>query len=156
MKVRTNSILYTLKIKVTKNSLRFLRQNVITRTTKRGCIQTICTHPGLILFNHMAPMAETPHTQNRNGPKVSRKVCSKCKSLLMQCHKHAVVYSRAMQKSSQSHNAVHKIYKQVNFDHSHLTTTRNNKFLIPHSKTKHHMNLFFPRSVRLEQTTDWD
>ena len=30
--------------------------------------------PGRILFNHMAPMAETPHTQNRNGSKVSRKV----------------------------------------------------------------------------------
>ena len=39
--------------------------------------------------------------------------------------------------------------KQVNVDHSHLTTTPNNKFLIPHSKTKHHMNSFFPRAIRL-------
>jgi len=45
---------------------------------------------------------------------------------------------------------LHKIHnKQVNVDHSHLTTTRNNKFLIPHSKTKHHMNSFFPRAIRL-------
>jgi len=42
---------------------------------------------------------------------------------------------------------LHKIHnKQVNVD---LTTTRNNKFLIPHSKTKHHMNFFFPRAIRL-------
>ena len=39
--------------------------------------------------------------------------------------------------------------KQVNVDHSHLTTTRNNKFLIPHPKTKHHMNSFLPRAIRL-------
>ena len=45
---------------------------------------------------------------------------------------------------------LHKIHnKQVNVDHSLLTTTPNNKFLIPHSKTKHHMNLFFPRAIRL-------
>ena len=44
---------------------------------------------------------------------------------------------------------LHKIHnRQVNVDHSHLTTTRNNKFLIPLSKTKHHMNLFFPRAIR--------
>ena len=74
----------------------------------------ICTPPGRILFNHMTPMAETPHTQNRNGSKVSRKVCSKRLSLHKQCHKHAlekmkrvikVVYSRPTQKSSQSYNA---------------------------------------------------
>jgi len=69
----------------------------------------ICAPPGRIMFNHMAPMAETPHTQNRNGSKVSHKVCSKWLSLHKQCHKHAqrvkVVYSRATQKSSQSHNA---------------------------------------------------
>ena len=47
------------------------------QTTKIGCIQNICKPPGRILFNHMAPLAETPHTQNRNGSKVSRKVCSK-------------------------------------------------------------------------------
>jgi len=45
--------------------------------TKRGCIQNICTPLGRILFSHMAPMAETPHIQNKNGSKVSRKVCSK-------------------------------------------------------------------------------
>jgi len=34
---------------------------------------------------------------------------------------------------------LHKIHnRQVNVDHNHLTITRNNKFLIPHSKTKHH------------------
>jgi len=45
---------------------------------------------------------------------------------------------------------LHKIHnKQVNVDHSYLTTTLNNKYLIPHSKTKHHMNSFFPRSIRL-------
>ena len=52
------------------------RQNT-KQTTKRGCIQNICTPPGRILFNPMAPVAETPHTQNGNGSKVSRKVCSK-------------------------------------------------------------------------------
>jgi len=45
---------------------------------------------------------------------------------------------------------LHKIHnKQVIVDHSHLTTTRNNKFLIPHSKTKHHMNSFLPWAIRL-------
>jgi len=44
---------------------------------------------------------------------------------------------------------LHKIHKQVNVNHSHLTTTRNNKFFIPHLKTKHHMNPFFPRAIQL-------
>ena len=93
-----------------KNSLRFIRRNVKTQQTpKRGCIQNICTPPGRILFNHMAHMAETPHTQTRNGSKVSRKLCSKWLSLHKKCHKHAqrvkVVYSWATQKSSLgSHN----------------------------------------------------
>jgi len=39
--------------------------------------------------------------------------------------------------------------KHVNVGRSHLTTTRNNKFLIRHSKTKHHMNSFYPRAIRL-------
>jgi len=44
---------------------------------------------------------------------------------------------------------VHKIHnKMVKVDHSHLTTTRNNKFLFPHSKTKYHMNSFFSRAIR--------
>jgi len=44
----------------------------------------------------------------------------------------------------------HNIHnKQDNVDYSHLTTTQNNKFLIPHSKTKHHLNSFFPRAIRL-------
>ena len=47
------------------------------QTTKRVCIQNICTPPGRILFNHMAPIAETPHTENRNDSKDSRKVCLK-------------------------------------------------------------------------------
>jgi len=49
-----------------------------------------------------------------------------------------------------SFTMLHKIHnKQVNVDHSYLTTTRNKKILIPHSKTKHHMNSFFPRAIRL-------
>ena len=56
-------------------------------------------------------------------------------------------------KNQASLTMLHKIHnRQVNVDHSHLTTTRNNKFLIPHSKTKHHnkvMNSFFPRAIRL-------
>jgi len=38
--------------------------------------------------NHMALMVETPHTQDRNGSKVSRKICFKWLSLHKQCHKH--------------------------------------------------------------------
>jgi len=103
---------------------------------------------------------------NRNSSKVSRKVCSKVSrkvcskwlSLHKQCHKHAqrvkMVYSRATQKSNQA--SLTMLHKQVNVNHSHLTTTRNNKFLIPHSKTKHHMNSFFPRGTTLERTTGWD
>ena len=53
-------------------------------------------------------------------------------------------------RNQSSFTMLHKIHnKQVNVDHSHLTNTRNNKFLIPHSKTKHHMNSFFPRAIRL-------
>ena len=45
---------------------------------------------------------------------------------------------------------LHKIHNnQVNVDHSNLTTTRNNKILFPLSKTKHHMNSFFPQAIRL-------
>ena len=45
---------------------------------------------------------------------------------------------------------LHKIHnKQVNVDYCHLTTTQNNKFLIPHSKTKHYMNSFFPQAIQL-------
>ena len=39
--------------------------------------------------------------------------------------------------------------KMVNVDHNHLTHTRNEKFLIHQSKTQHHINSYFPRSVRL-------
>ena len=55
---------------------------------------------------------------------------------------------------------LHKIHnKQVNVHHSHhshLTTTRNNKFLIPHSKTKHQTYelVLFAGYMTLEQTTD--
>ena len=52
---------------------------------------------------------------------------------------------------------LHKIHnKQVNVHHSHLTTTRNNKFLIPHSKTKHHTYelILFAGYTTMERTTD--
>jgi len=48
-----------------------------------------------------------------------------------------VVYSE-QRRNQASLTMPHKILtgnKQVNVDHSHLTTTQNNKFLIPHSKT---------------------
>jgi len=63
----------------TKNSLKFIRRNVKTQNKqlKEAAYRTYIRPPGRILFNHMAPMAETPHTQKRNGSKVSRKVCSK-------------------------------------------------------------------------------
>ena len=52
-------------------------------------------------------------------------------------------------RNKASLTVLHKIHnKQVNVDHNHLTTTRNNKFLIPHSKTIHHINSFFLRAVR--------
>jgi len=40
-------------------------------------------------------------------------------------------------------NAEIKPVSQCYTKYSHLTTTQNNKFLIPHSKIKHHMNSFF-------------
>ena len=48
------------------------------------------------------------------------------------------------------------LHKQVNVHHSHLTTTRNNKFLIPHSKTKHHTHelILFAGYTTLERPTD--
>jgi len=53
-------------------------------------------------------------------------------------------------RNQASLSMLHKIHnKQVNVDHSHLTTTRNNKFLIPNSKTEHHMNSFFPPAIQL-------
>ena len=43
--------------------------------------------------------------------------------------------SLGSQGNQASLTMLHKIHnKQVNVDHSHLTTTRNNKFLFPHSK----------------------
>jgi len=94
-----------------RNSLRFTRRNVKTQNKqlKEAAYRTYVRPQGRILFKHMELVAETPHTQHRNGLNVSRKVCSKWLSLHKQCHKHAsrvkVVYSRATQKSSQSHNA---------------------------------------------------
>jgi len=49
---------------------------------------------------------------------------------------------------------LHKIHnKQVNVDHSHLTTTRKQQIPYPSlknkTKTKHHMNSLFPRAIRL-------
>ena len=60
-------------------------------------------------------------------------------------------WSTVEQRRNQSSlTMLHKIHnKQVNVDQSHLTTTRNNKFPIPLSKTKHHMNSFFPWAIRL-------
>ena len=55
-----------------KNSLRFIRQNVTTQSKQ----PKVAAPPCSILFNHMALMAETPHTSNKNGSKVNRKVCS--------------------------------------------------------------------------------
>ena len=60
-------------------------------------------------------------------------------------------------KNQASLTMLHKIHnKQVNVDHSLLTTTRNNKFLIPHSKTKHHTYelILFAGYTTLERTND--
>ena len=46
-------------------------------------------------------------------------------------------------------NAEIKPVSQCYTKYSHLTTTQNNKFLIPHSKIKHHMNSFFLRATQL-------
>jgi len=64
-----------------RNSLRFIRQNVKTQKRLHTSNIYVCMTPGQILFNYMAPIAETPHTQNRNGSKVSYKVCPKLLSL---------------------------------------------------------------------------
>ena len=97
-------------------------------------------------------MAETPHTQNRmvqrsaaryvqNGYHYTSSVTNMLKEL-----KWSTLEQRRNQASL---TMLHKIHnKQVSVDHSHLTT-RNNKFLIPHSKTKHHMNSFFLLAIRL-------
>ena len=43
----------------------------------------------------------------------------------------------------------YKIQNQlVNVDHHHLTETRNLKFFVPYSRTKYHMNSYFPRTIR--------
>ena len=44
---------------------------------------------------------------------------------------------------------LYKIKHQlVNVDHNHLTETRNLKFFVPYSRTKYHMNSYFPRTIR--------
>jgi len=118
----------------------------------------MCTPPGRILFNHMAPMAETPHKHRIVQRSAVRYVqndyhyTSSVTNMLSE-----LKWSTLEQRRNQaSLTMLHKIHnKQVNVDHSHLTT-RNNKFLIPHSKTKQHMNSFFPRAIRLwnELTTE--
>ena len=43
----------------------------------------------------------------------------------------------------------YKIQNQlVNVDHHHLTETRNLRFFVPYSRTKYHMNSYFPRTIR--------
>ena len=58
----------------------------------------------------MAPMAETPHTQNRNGslkgqPQGMFKMTITTQAVSQEAQRVKGVYSRATQKSSQSHNA---------------------------------------------------
>jgi len=62
-----------------------------------------------------------------------------------------IMWSTLEQRRNQASITIqHKIHKkQVNVDHSHLTTTRKNEFFIFHSKTIHHMKSFFPRAIRL-------
>ena len=44
---------------------------------------------------------------------------------------------------------LYKIKHQlVNVDHNHLTETRNLKFFVPYSRTKYHMNSYFPTTIR--------
>ena len=39
-------------------------------------------------------------------------------------------------------------YQLVAVDHFYLTETRNLNFFVPYSRTKYHMNSFFPRTIR--------
>jgi len=43
---------------------------------------------------------------------------------------------------------LHKINQTGQCRYRHLTNTRNYNFLIPNLKTKHHLNLYFPRTLR--------
>jgi len=103
-------------------------------------------------------VAETPHTQNGNGSKVSRKVCSKWLSLHKQCHKHAqrvkVVYPWA--------TPVSQCYTKYITNRSMSITvilqqheTINSLFHTQKNKTPHELILSAGYTT-LERTTEWD
>ena len=56
----------------------------------------------------------------------------------------------AQRRNQASLKMLHEIHnKQVYVDDRHLTITQNNRYLMTHLKTKHHMNSFFPLAMRL-------
>jgi len=93
--------------------------------------------PGRILFNHMAPMAERPHPQNRSAARYVQNdyhYTSSVTNILKE-----LKWSTLEQRRNQaSLTMLHKIHnKQVNVDHSHLTTTRNNEFRLYNFETNY-------------------
>jgi len=136
-----------------KNSLTFIRRNVKTQNKqlKEAAYRTyVCPQVEYCLtiwhlwqkhLTHrieMVPRSAARYVQNHYTSSVTNMLRElKCSTLVQH-------------RNQASPTMLHKIHnKQVNVDHSHLTTTQNNKFLIPHSKTNHHMNSFFPRALRL-------
>jgi len=105
------------------------------------------------LFNHYGTHGKnTSHTEEKwfkDQPQGMFKMTITTQAVSQTCTESK--WSTLEQRSNQaSLTMLYKIHnKQVNVDHSHLTTTRNNE--IPHYplKTKHHMNSFFPRAIRL-------
>jgi len=134
-----------------QNSLRFIRLNAKTqnkqlkeaanRSYVRPQVEYSSTiwHPWQKHITHRIEMVQRSAARYvQNDSHYTRSVTNMLRELKWSTLKES--------RNKNSLTILHKIHnKQVNVDHSHLTTTRNNKFLIPHSKTKHHMNSFFPR-----------
>jgi len=136
-----------------KNSLRFIRQNVKThnKQLKKATYRTY-VHPQVEycstiwhpwqkhLTNRIEMVQKSAARYVQNYYHYTSNVTNMLRELK---------WSSLEQRWNQaSLIMLHKIHnRQVNVYHSHLTTTRNNKFLIPHSKTKHHMNSFCPWAI---------
>jgi len=139
-----------------KNSLRFIRQNVQTQNKqlKEAAYRTYvrpqfeyCLTIWLPWQKHLTHRIEMVQ---RSAVRYVQNDYHYTMQVLQVYMLRDLKWSSLEQRRNQANlTMLHQIHnKQVNVDHIHLTTTRNNKFF-PHSKTKHHINSFFPRAIRI-------
>ena len=137
-----------------KNTLRFIKRNVKSKNTKvREAAYTTYVRPQLEYCAMVWHPWQSYLTYKVEGVQraAARYVLrdynfsSSVTQMLLTLEWETLAYRR-------THTSLIMLYKiqhqLVYVDHGHLTPTRNQNFLIPHSRTQYHMNSFFPRTIR--------